>query len=113
MSKHRPEPDVPLQVPGARIAIVAARFNGDIVDALIDGARRERHDTAFAGDAHLNIVARRSERLQLCHCFFCSSGFLVGRHKRVGVRWGKHSKASGFNRNIRNNRNNRNILTTI
>ena len=39
MSKHRPEPDVPpLQVPGARIAIVAARFNGEIVDALVRGA---------------------------------------------------------------------------
>ncbi|MEX0900625.1 MAG: 6,7-dimethyl-8-ribityllumazine synthase [Gammaproteobacteria bacterium] len=39
MSKHRPENDDPLQVPGARIAIVAARFNAAVVDALIDGAR--------------------------------------------------------------------------
>lgn len=40
MSKHRPEADSPLQVPGARIAIVAARFNAKVVDALIDGARK-------------------------------------------------------------------------
>jgi 6,7-dimethyl-8-ribityllumazine synthase len=39
MSKQRPETDVSLQVPGARIAVVAARFNAKVVDALVDGAR--------------------------------------------------------------------------
>ena len=38
MSKHRPEADVALQVPGARIAIVAARFNAEVVDGLVSGA---------------------------------------------------------------------------
>lgn len=40
MSKHRPEADRSLQVSGVRIAIVAARFNADVVDALVDGARK-------------------------------------------------------------------------
>ena len=40
MSKQRPESDRSLQVPGARVAIVAARFNAKVVDALVDGARK-------------------------------------------------------------------------
>ena len=55
MSKHRPEPDVPLQVPGARVAIVAARFNGEVVDALVAGATRALLDHGV-GAAQIEVV---------------------------------------------------------
>lgn len=55
MSKHRPEPDVPLQVPGARIAIVAARFNGEIVDALVRGATNALLNHGV-GATHIELV---------------------------------------------------------
>lgn len=55
MSKHRPDADPALQVPGARIAIVAARFNEAVVDGLIAGAR----DALLAhgvGNAQIEVV---------------------------------------------------------
>jgi 6,7-dimethyl-8-ribityllumazine synthase len=39
MSTDRPEGRAHLQVRGARVGIVAARFNAEIVDALLAGAR--------------------------------------------------------------------------
>lgn len=45
MSKSRAATDsIPRSPPGARYAVIASRWNGEIVDALVDGARQ-----VFAG----------------------------------------------------------------
>ncbi len=55
MSKHRPEADTALPVQGVRIAIVAARFNEKVVDALVDGARKALVNHGV-GANHIDVV---------------------------------------------------------
>ncbi|HVX03624.1 MAG TPA: 6,7-dimethyl-8-ribityllumazine synthase [Rhodanobacteraceae bacterium] len=52
MSDRSAQAAAPLRSPtGARYAVIASRWNGDIVDALVDGARRAFAEQGVADDS--------------------------------------------------------------
>jgi 6,7-dimethyl-8-ribityllumazine synthase len=52
MSDRPAQPAAPLRSPtGARYAVIASRWNGEVVDALVDGARRAFAEHGVADEA--------------------------------------------------------------
>lgn len=55
MSDYTPASDLNLSVSGARIALVASRFNAEVVEGLMAGARRVLDRYGINGDARMEV----------------------------------------------------------